>query len=57
MLKFCIKVFKTSFISKPLDGFGLCWYDDRHWSKILLSTISTPIHDLKIKVTDLELSC
>ena len=30
-------------------------YDDRHWSKILLSTIPTPIHDLKVK--DLELSC
>ena len=30
-------------------------YDDRHWSKILLSTIPTPMHDLKVKVTDLEL--
>ena len=27
------------------------WYDDRHWSKILLGTI------LKVKVTDLELLC
>ena len=33
------------------------WYDDRYWSKILHSTIPTPIHDLKVKVTDLELSC
>ena len=35
------------------------WYDDRHWSKILLSTIPTPtpMHDLKVKVTDLELLC
>ena len=31
------------------------WYDDRQWSKILLSTIPTPMHDLKVKVTDLEL--
>ena len=29
-------------------------YDDRYWSKILLSTIPTSIHDLKAKVTDLE---
>ena len=28
------------------------WYDDRYWSKILHSTIPTPIHDLKVKVTD-----
>ena len=28
------------------------WYDDRCWSKILLSTIPTPIHDFKVKVTD-----
>ena len=33
------------------------WYDDRHWSKILLTTIPTPMHDFKIKVTDLELLC
>ena len=30
------------------------WYDDRYWSKILHSTIPIPIHDLKVKVTDLE---
>ena len=29
------------------------WYDDRYRSKILHSTIPTPIHDLKVKVTDL----
>ena len=28
------------------------WYDDRYWSKILHSTIPTPIRDLKVKVTD-----
>ena len=33
------------------------WYDDRHWSKILLSTIPTSMHDLKVKVIDLELLC
>ena len=29
------------------------WYDDRQW----FSTISIPVHDLKVKVTDLELLC
>ena len=35
------------------------WYDDtcRYWSRILHSPIPTPIHDLNVKVTDLELSC
>ena len=31
------------------------WYDDRYWSKILLGTIPTPMRNLKVKVTDLEL--
>ena len=29
-------------------------YDDRYWSKILQGTIPTPLHDIKVKVTDLE---
>ena len=33
------------------------WYDDRYSSKILHSTIPTPLHDLKVKVTDLEFLC
>ena len=33
------------------------WYDDSYWSKILFITIPTPMHDLKVTVTDLELSC
>ena len=37
--------------------FVYVWYDDRPWSKILLSTITTPMHDLKVKVTDLEHLC
>ena len=37
-----------------LDLVHVC-YDDRCWSKILLSTIPTPMHDIKVKVTDLEL--
>ena len=54
MLKFCVKVFKTSLFPNPLMDFVYVWYDDRHWSKILLSTIPTLMHDLKVKVTDLE---
>ena len=30
------------------------WYDDRYWSKILWGTIHTPVHDFKVKVTDLR---
>ena len=31
---------------------GYIWYDDRYWSKILFSTILTPMRDLKVKITD-----
>ena len=30
------------------------WYDGRYWSKILRSTISIPVHILKVKVKDFE---
>ena len=33
------------------------WYDNRYWFKILLSIMFTPMDDLKVKVTDLELLC
>ena len=33
------------------------WYDNRYLSKILCGTIPTPIHDLKVKVTDIEVLC
>ena len=56
-VKFCIKVFKTSLFPNPLMDLVYIWYDDRYWSKILFSTIPTPIHALKVKVTDLELLC
>ena len=57
MLKFCVKVFRTSLFPNPMMDLVHVWYDDRYWSKILHSTIPTPIHDLKGKVTYLELSC
>ena len=52
MLKFCVKVFRTSLFPNPMMGLVHVWYDDRYGSKILHSTIPTPIHDLKVKVTD-----
>ena len=39
-----------------MDLVYVC-YDDRYWSKVLHSTIPTPIHDFKVKVIDLELLC
>ena len=33
------------------------WYYDRHWSKVLISTISTHDRDLEVAVTDLEFKC
>ena len=55
--KFCVKVFRTSLFPNPLKDLVYIWYDDRYWSKILFSTIPTPMHDLKVKVTDLKLLC
>ena len=31
--------------------------NDRDWSKILHSTIPTPVHELKVKIKDLEFLC
>ena len=56
MSKFCAKVFRTSLFPNTMMDLVHVWYDHRCWSKIIHSTIPTPIHDLKVKVTDLELS-
>ena len=50
-----VKVFRTSLFPNPMMDLVHVWYDDGYWSKILHSTIPTPIRDLKVKVTDLEL--
>ena len=44
-------------ISNPMIDWFHVWYAEGYWSKILQSTIPAPIHDLKVKVTDLELLC
>ena len=57
MLKFCVKVFRTSLFPNPMMDLVRVWYDDRYWSKILHSTSPISIYDLKVKFADLELSC
>ena len=52
-LKFCVKVFKTLYFLNPQMHLVYIWYDYRCWSKILLSTLHTPAHDLE----DLEILC
>ena len=48
---FYVKVFRTSLFPNPLMDLVYIWYDG-YWSKILFSTIPTPMHDLRVKVTD-----
>ena len=48
-------ILRTSIFPNHVMDLVHVWYDDRYWSKILCSTIPTPIHDRrKFKVTDLE---
>ena len=56
-ISFALKVFRTSLFPNPMMDLVHVCYDDRYRSKILHSTIPTPIYDLKVKDTDLELSC
>ena len=51
MLKFYVKVFRTSLFPNPVVYLFHVRYD-RCWSKILYSTIPNPVHDFKVKVTD-----
>ena len=54
--QFCVKVFKTSLFPNPWMDLVYIWYDDRYWSKILFSTIPTPMHDLKVQMTKIYIS-
>ena len=54
MLNFFVKVFRTSFFPSPMMCLLEVWIDDRDRSKILCSTVLTPVHDLTVKVRDLE---
>ena len=46
--------YNFTFFAKPSMDFIQLLRDDRALSKILCRTISIPVHDLKIKVTDFE---
>ena len=46
MLKFYIKVFKTSYFLNPQMDLVYIWYSYICWSKILLSPIHNPAYDL-----------
>ena len=55
LLKFYFKVFKTLYFLNSQMDLVYILYDNRCWSKLLLSTIHTPANDLEVKVTDLEM--
>ena len=48
--------FKTLCFLNPQMDLVYIWYDYRCWSKVLLSTVHTPAHDLEVKVTDWEIN-
>ena len=54
MLKFYVKVFRTSLFLNSVVYLFPVWPDDRRWSKILCSKIPNPVYDFKVKVTDFE---
>ena len=54
MLTFYVNIFTTSLFPNLVVYLFHIWFDDRCWSKILCSTIPNPVHDFKVKVTDLE---
>ena len=47
-------MFTMSVIVKPLMDLIPVWQCDRNWSKIIWDAIPNPVHDLKVKVTDVE---
>ena len=50
-VKVFVKVFKTSLFPNLTTNFILLWYGDNYWSKILPSSILTPLVHVKDKVT------
>ena len=57
VLKFYVKVFKTSYFLNPQADLVYIWYNYRCWSKIFLSPIHTHTYGVQVKVTDLEILC
>ena len=54
LLKFYVKVFKTSLLLNQMMDLIYIWYHDIYWSKVFMSTISTHDRDLGVEVTHLE---
>ena len=54
MLKFFLKVFRTSLFPNPLMDLVHVWYDHRYWSKILRGTIPTPVHTIRSRSQTLK---
>ena len=54
MLKFYVKVFRTSLFLNSVVYLFHFWHDDRCRSKILCSMIPNPVYDFNVKVMDLE---
>ena len=57
MLKFCVKVFNSSYFTDHTMDLVYILYDDTYKSKALFSNTLTYAHGLKVKVTDLEHLC
>ena len=53
-VNFVFRLLQCLFFVKPLMELIHVWHGDRDWSKILCGIIPNPVHDLKVKVTDLE---
>ena len=48
------KFFIISLLINYMMDLVPIWYQDRYWSKVFISTISTRDHDLEVEVTALE---
>ena len=44
MLKFYVKVFRTSLLPNLLMDLVYVWYNDGYWSKLIWGTIPTPVY-------------
>ena len=56
MFKFLVKVIKSLYLLTHLIELVDTLPDVIYWSKVLCCTIPTPVSDLEVKVTDIEIS-
>ena len=57
MLKFLVKVFMSLYLLKLWMDQVDTLHVGRYWSEVFCCTIMTHLHDLEVKVTDLEILC